>query len=104
MTEIKREYYTNDDNEIIGLESEWEEINGRKHGYYKQYYLDGTLAEYRIYKDDKIYCDCKEFNYKGQIVSICVYYDNKYPNGYKECEFYGIKMENLIKNKQILNE
>jgi hypothetical protein len=35
MTELKREYYTNDNNEIIGLESEWEEINGRKHGYYK---------------------------------------------------------------------
>ena len=43
-----------------------------------------------------------EFNYKGQIVSICVYYDDKYPNGYKECEFYGIKMENLlIKDKEI---
>lgn len=101
MAEIKREYYTDDNNKIIGLESEWEEINGIKHGYYKQYYLDGTLAEYRIYIDDKIYCDCKEYKQNGEIVSICVYYNIKYPEDYKECKFCGIKMETLIEENKI---
>jgi hypothetical protein len=30
-----------------------------------------------------------------------MYYDNKYPNGYKECRFDGISIEDVIKKNLI---
>jgi hypothetical protein len=46
---------------------------------------------------------CKDFTpYYGTTVSIAMYYDNKYPNGYKECRFDGINIEDVIKDNNLI--
>ena len=76
--------------------------NGKYHGEHKQYDENGELYEYRMYVDDIICYDCKDFTYRyGTTVSIVMYYDNKYPNGYKECRFDGISIEDVIKKNLI---
>ncbi len=87
------------------IETEFFMKNGKYHGEHKQYDINGELYEYRMYVDDIIYCDCKDFTSRyGTTVSIAMYYDNKYPNGYKECRFDGICIEDVIRQKLISSE
>jgi antitoxin component YwqK of YwqJK toxin-antitoxin module len=84
------------------IETEFFMKNGKYHGEHKQYDENGELYEYRMYVDDIICYDCKDFTYRyGTTVSIAMYYDNKYPNGYKECRFDGISIEDVIKKNLI---
>ncbi len=72
MAEIKRTY-----NENGEIETEYFEINGIKHGEYKEYYKDGQIKQISQYIDNKKQGLEKNYYVDGKLHYTCEYLNDK---------------------------
>ena len=74
MAKVVRTYY---DKEQTKLDEEYYEINGKKEGEYKEYYMNGNLKVICNYINNKLNGKYKLYHYNGYLDLICNYVDGK---------------------------